>query len=290
MPRTINEGFDDFHNNLKLVKTESEAVKSHRASIEACMKSNFDMYRFFKTGSIGNGTNVNRYSDTDYFAVIPTEKLKENSATTLRLIKEVLQKRFTKTSIYIDSPAVVIDFGNVASETTEIIPADYIKTQNEANIYEIPDGSKEWLKSSPKANNEYVTEINFKLNFKVKPLIRFMKAWKFYNNVPISSFYLEMRVAKYIAKEDSIVYSIDLKNIFKHLIDINLAKMIDPVGVGGYIQGCKSEAQRIDAISKLNTAYTRACKARKCEDNENIKDAFYWWNLLFNDKFPSYYY
>lgn len=290
MPKTIEEGFREFHDRLKIVRTESESVKSHRASIKACMESNFGMNLFFRTGSIGNGTNVNGYSDTDYFAGIPTENLKENSAITLRLIKEALQNRFPSTHIYVDSPAVVIDFGNVKSETTEIIPADYLKTENEVNIYDIPDGSGSWMKSSPKANNGYVTKINSELSFKVKPLIRFIKAWKFYNNVPISSFYLEMRVAKYVTEEKTIIYSIDIKNFLKYLIDIDLAQMINPAGIGGYIQACKSDADKKDAISKLNTAYARAVKAWDAEFAEEIKDAFYWWNLLFNDKFPSHYY
>jgi len=290
MPRTIEEGFRDFHDHLKIIKTESEAVKSHRASIEACLKSNFGMNRFFRTGSIGNGTNVNGYSDTDYFAGIPRENLKNSSTTSLRVIKEALKKRFPNTLIYVDSPAVVIDFGDVASETTEIIPADYLKTEKGVNIYDIPDNSDSWMESSPKANNDYVTKINSDLSFKVKPLIRFIKAWKFYNNVPISSFYLEMRVAKYASQEKSIVYSIDIKSILAHLIAVDLAQMVNPAGVGGYIQACKSEADKKDALSKLNTAYSRAEKARNAESTEKISDAFYWWNLLFNDKFPSYYY
>lgn len=290
MPRTIEEGFRDFHDNLKIVKTESESVKNHRASIKACMESNFSMNRFFRTGSIGNGTNVNGYSDTDYFAGVPRENLKQNSASTLRIIKEALQTRFPNTDIYVDSPAVVIEFGRAKSETTELIPADYIKTENGVNIYEIPDGSGTWMKSSPKANNDYVTKINSDLSFKVKPLIRFIKAWKFYNNVPISSFYLEMRVAKYASQEKSIIYSIDIKKILEHLINVDLAQMINPTGVGGYIQACKSDADKKDALSKLNTAYTRAIKAREAESAEKISDAFYWWNLLFNDKFPPYYY
>jgi len=290
MPRTIEEGFRDFHDKLKIVKTESEAVKKHRASIKTCMESNFGMNRFFRTGSIGNGTNVNGYSDTDYFAGIPRENLKEDSGTTLRLVKEALQARFTSTHIYVDSPAVVVDFGDVASETTEIIPADYLRTENGVNIYDIPDGYGAWMKSSPKANNDYVTNINSELSFKVKPLIRFIKAWKFYNNVPISSFYLEMRVAKYASQEKSIIYSIDIKKILENLINADLAQMINPTGVGGYIQACKSDADKKDALSKLNTAYTRAVKAREAESAEKISDAFYWWNLLFNNKFPSYYY
>jgi hypothetical protein len=289
MTRTISKGFEDFHNRLKLVASESEKVASHRSSIESCMKSNFSMNRFFRTGSIGNGTNVNGYSDTDYFAGIPRENLKENSITSLRLIKEALKDRFPNTSIYIDSPAVVVPFGEKASETTEIIPADYLRSENGSNIYDIPDGNGGWMKSSPSAQNKYVTDINSKLSFKLKPLIRFIKAWKFYNNVPISSFYLEMRITKYASEESTIIYSHDIKAIFRILINNNLADMNNPVGVSGSIKACSSLVKKEDAISKLKTAHGRVEKAVEYEDKGDIKTAFFYWNLLFNDRFPSYY-
>ncbi len=291
MPRTINEGFDDFHNRLKLVKTESSLVSSHRASIEACLKSNFSMKYFFKTGSIGNGTNVNGYSDTDYFAVFPRDVLTGNSKTTLIKVKEVLVERFSTTpNIRISTPAVVIPFGDRASEITEIIPVDYIKNEGGVNIYDIPDNDGGWMKSSPTAHNSYTTGINMALGFEAKPLIRFIKAWKFNNNVPISSFYLEMRVAKYSSQEKSIFYSIDIKRILGNLIDIELVSMINPSGISGVIQPCSSELNKKEVLSKLKTAYRRACKAREEEKRGNIKEAFAWWNLLFDGKFSSYYY
>jgi len=291
MPRTIEEGFRDFNDKLKIVKTESDALKRHRASIKACLESNFGMNRFFRTGSIGNGTNVSGYSDTDYFAGIPRSNLTNNSTSTLRKVKEALRKRFPTTEgIHISAPAVVVPFGTAKSETTEIIPADYIKTEHSVNIYEIPDGEGRWMKASPMAHNRYVTNINSRLSYKVKPLVRFIKAWKFYRNAPILSFYLEMRVAKYASEEKAIIYSIDIKNIFKWLLEIQLASMLDPTGVSGHIEPCISETQKQDALSKLETAYTRANNAREAESKHDIKDAFYWWNLVFANQFPSYYY
>jgi len=53
----------------------------------------------------------------------------------------------------------------------------------------------------------------------MKPLIRFVKAWKYYNNVPVSSYFLEMKVAKYASNEETILYLIDLKFFFKKLLD-----------------------------------------------------------------------
>lgn len=61
------------------------------------------------------------------------------------------------------------------------------------------------------------------------------------------------------------------------------------MGVSGYVAPCRTEAQLLDAKSKLATATSRATKAKAAESDGKIKDAFYWWNLLFDGKFPSYY-
>lgn len=230
------------------------------------------------------------YSDVDFFAWIPTHKLKQNSATSLREIKECLQDRFPNTLIYVDSPAVVLDFGSADWDIAEVIPADYIEQKGNKNVYDIPNGSGEWMRSSPSTHTSYVTEENIRLDKKLKPLIRFLKAWKYFCNVPISSFYLELRATKWMEEENSIVYDIDLCNILKKLDSCSLAAMQDPKGISGYVYACTTEAKKADALSKLSTAKTRAEKAREAERAGNISDAFYWWNKVFAGNFPTYYY
>jgi hypothetical protein len=65
--------------------------------------------------------------------------------------------------------------------------------------------------------------------------------------------------------------------------------MHDPMEVSGYIYPCKTEAIRVDALSKLSTAATRAQKARDATESGDIKEAFEWWGKLYNEEFPSYY-
>lgn len=289
MAKTVDEGFRKFHGTLTPSFGESEAAKSHRASIETCLIKHFEMNRFFRTGSFGNGTSIRGYSDVDYFACIPTENLKQNSFSTLQEVRKALIDRFQNTDISIRTPAVRVCFGNDASESTEIVPADFIQRDENGNhIYEIPDSDGGWMRSSPDAHNNYVYDVDKKLECKVKPLVRLLKAWKYYQGVPIRSFYLEMRVAKYASRQDFIDYSWDLRNIFKSLWDNQLAALKDPKGIAGSISPCSSEAQRFDALSKLKTALGRAEKARQAEKAGKISDAFYWWNLLFAGKFPSY--
>ena len=80
MPRSIEEGFSDFLVKLKATAPESEAARRHRASIEACLKSNLGLQRFVRIGSFGNGTSVSGYSDVDYLASIPTSRLTASSS------------------------------------------------------------------------------------------------------------------------------------------------------------------------------------------------------------------
>lgn len=288
--RTINQGFSTFHSRITPGKYESGKATSHKSSITRRLEDYFDLNRLFYSGSANNGTSISYHSDVDFFASIPRNKLKNNSGTSLREIKECLQGRFPNTTIYVDSPAVVLDFGAENWDIAEVIPADYIEQKGGRNIYDIPDGSGGWTRSSPTTHNSYVTSENNRLNKKLKPLVRFLKAWKYYCNVPISSFYLELRVTKWMEGESSIVYDIDLYSIFRKLDECGLSAIRDPKGISGLISPCSSELKKYDALSKLSTAMTRAQKARNAESSGYTRDAFEWWDKLFAGNFPSYYY
>lgn len=289
MPRTIAEGFRDFHTTLTPSDYESAAATSHRDSIKTRLETDFRMCRFWRIGSFGNGTSISGYSDVDYMASFPTDKFSSNSSTSLAKVRGSLAARFPNTGVRVSCPAVVVPFGTEAKETTEVTVADYLRSANGFMIYDIPDCSGGWMEASPDAHNAYVRMINDKLSYQVKPLIRFIKAWKYFNAVPISSFYLEMRVAKYAAEEKSILYSIDVKRIFALLDRLKLASVQDPMGISGYIKACKSEADKIASISKVSTALTRAETAREVEDAGRISEAFEWWDKVFAYRFPNYY-
>ncbi|PSB84361.1 nucleotidyltransferase [Photobacterium damselae subsp. damselae] len=290
MPRTIEEGFRDFAGKLTPTATETNLVKSHRASIETTLKKNFQMTNFFRSGSFGNGTSISGYSDVDYFAVIPTNNLKENSSNSLCDIKDILATRFSNTRVRVSSPTVLVPFGSLKSESTEIVVADNVDIIKGYDVYEIADGKGGWIRSSPKAHNDYVRTVDKKHGGKVKKLIRFIKAWKYYNSVPISSFYLELQVTKFCNEEPSIIYLMDLKSILNKLLSNNLASLRDPVGISGLIAPCSSDSNYKDALSKLKTAVNRATKAYMAESENNTKDAFYWLNMLYNNRFTNYNY
>ena len=294
--RTIEQGFRNFLRTLRPTSKESDAATSHRASIETCLKNNFGMTtRFFRTGSFRSGTSISGYSDVDYFAQIPPSNLEKSPTLMLGRVRDVLKKRFPRTGVRINRPAVVAPFHPDAKERTEITPVGYVgvTTKEKYKVYNIPDFSSGWMCSSPDAHRTYVRKIDLKLGGKVKPLIRFVKAWKYYQNVPVSSFYLELRVAKYVEGKQGIIYDdydIVIKRIFAHLHDIQLARMQDPMKISGYIKPCSTDKILERTKSKLSTALTRAQKACDARKSGDIENAFHWWNKLYNGKFPSYYY
>src|SRR6266566_4418936 len=289
MEKTVDEGFREFHGTLTPTRGESQAAKSYRISIEICLKKSFEITRFVHTGSFGNGTSIRGYSDVDYFACIPNKNLYENSFTTLQEIREVLLGRFQDADITIRPPAVRVRFGADASDSTEIVPAEFLQRDTGGNlIYEIADGAGGWLRSSPDAHNNYVDEVDRELGGKVKPLVSVLKAWKYYHGATIRSFYLEMYVAHYASQKKSIVYARDVRNILKALWENQLAALQDPKDIIGNISPCSTKEQKSHALSKLEFALTRAEEARAAEKAGKISDAFYCWNRVFARKFPSY--
>ena len=288
--RTVEEGFNDFLAWITPTPGHSEAVKSHRKSISDTLTANFGMRRFFDTGSFGNDTSIHGHSDVDYFASIPDEKLDNDSNKALVQVRNALDARFPNTGVRVSCPAIRLPFGTDAKETTEVVPAVCLgKTSGYQYYYYIPNCSGKWMKSSPETHNAYVSSVDRRLGFKVKPLIRFLKAWKYYRSVPISSFYLELRVAKWSENESAIIYDMDVRSILHHLASIELAGIQDPTGVSGLIQPCNTDVQYNDALSKLETALSRASNARDASSNNDVASAFKWWNMLYDNKFPSYY-
>ena len=290
MAKTVEEGFELFLKRLIPTTTEHKKVTKHKKTVYRCLKNKLKCKKFFDIGSYGNGTGIRHHSDTDYFAVLTSDILPSDSSKALRETKEALQSTFSNTNkIEVKNPVVKIPFGKYASETMEIIPCYFYglsKTPlGQFESFRIPDGEGNWDISSPKAHNVYVETQNRKFGGELKSLIRLVKAWKYYNNVSIQSFYLELNATKYVEKEKNLFYDIDIQFFFQYLYDLQLRDILDPMGVSGYIPATNTLVKKQDSLSKLNTALIRAKKAVEAEQKGKTQEALDWWNLLFNKKF-----
>ena len=290
MAKTAAEGFSLFLSRLTPTDSERTTTASHRQSVYDKLASNYTLYRMFESGSFKHGTGVSGFSDVDY--VLSLNQVRPaNSYSILASIRETLAERFPTTYIHVSRPAVVVEFGSGA-ERVEILAAYPDTKANGENMrFMIPGVTDEWIWSTPEAHLAYVNGVNGTAGIYggAKSLARLAKAWKYHRNVPISSFYLEMRAASYMAGESSISWPYDIKGFLASLLAHELADMNDPTGRTGRISPCSSDAKHADALSKLRTASSRADIALTYYQTGLNEKAFGQWDLLWNGEFPAFY-
>jgi hypothetical protein len=289
MTRTVAQGFEKFLDDLTPRQTQRDAAAAHRSSVETSLRNGLNVSLFREIGSFGHGTGVQGHYDVDLLVSIKNESKPETSATSLAQVKKVLSESFPKTAVRVSRPSVVVEF-NSGSETWEITPGYLKSREKDQMLYDIPGvGVINWMTSAPLEHLAYVTEMNQVpvIAGGAKKLARLIKAWKYYNSVPISSFYIEMRAAKYLSDEKSFESLEDICRLLEWLVQVELADMNDPRGVAGRFAACSSEATRDEAMSKARTGATRARKALEARKAGNEAVAFENLSLLFNGKFPA---
>lgn len=253
MAKTSDAWLDELTDLFTPTSTEFDAAKGHRSSIELRLDNHLGLHEMFEIGSLRHGTGVWKHSDADYLASLRGDK-PLSPWTMLNRVKETLQDRFPNSTIVVRRPAVVCDFYDA---TVEVVPA-----YPSGAGYLVADPTDGWMMTHPKDHNNYVNRVNKKFNGAVKRLARQVKVWKYRRKVPISSCYLEMRVAQHMEGESAYVPLLDLYLALKKMHTVGLASMNDPTGLGSRFGACSTDNYRADALSKLTTAVSRAQKAK----------------------------
>lgn len=287
MVLSVGQGFDTFLGRLVPTTAQMNAAKTHRSRVETSLENSLTVKRFRETGSFHHGTGVRHHCDVDLLASLSDKP--SSSDTALTRVKNALLLSFPTTPVYVSRPAVVVDFASGA-ERWEILPG-YLRSRSDGDpyVYDIPGPAGGWITSAPVEHLKYVNTVNGTAGITgaAKKLARLAKAWKYYNNVPMSSFYLEMRAAKYMSTQSSFVAVYDICYLLEELHSSQLAGMNDPSEATGRFYACSSEAKATDALSKLSTGATRARKALDAYREGNETTAFYYLDLLFGGMFPA---
>ena len=262
--------------------TPNEAARSdaakHRKEIEEWLKTDLGILRMRETGSWHHGTALDGFSDVDYF-VSMRDSCPSSSTTALEDLCASLSRGVPGAYASIDRPAVRLRYFEDGPDV-EITPA-YIR---ETDDYDIPDpGSTGWIRSNPAVHLEYVDRAQQETGGRAKGLIRLVKTWKSCNNLPLSSFYLEMRTAQYALNNKPIIYDWDLRDFFKSLANSGLREMNDPTNYGRRIAtGTSNLAESITARYAVEEAARLARLAREAAEDSDHCTAIYHLRTLFN--------
>jgi len=290
MGRTVEDGFEIYLKKIAPLRTEERAARRHYRSVGACLRARFEGARLVPSGSLGRGTAVRRHSDADYFVVIPRGIISNDSSDLLARVRTALRVTFPRSDSSVSKPAVIVPFGPGGRESLDIVPAVFaVRGADGHYVFDIPDGSGGWIRSSPGAHKAHMAALDDSRAHRVKPLVMLVKAWKAAWNVPIRSFYLEMRVARYAATVTSIGYARGLERVLKDMIGPNgLTDLRDLTDTRNVIRPCRTNAHEREAVVKARRALVRAADARKKEASGHAAKAFERWDLFFNHTFPAY--
>lgn len=254
------------------------AAATHRAAIEAWLRDDLEIIRLRETGSWHHGTAIINHSDVDYFVTMSGSK-PTNSWDALEQLRASLSKGLSNCFVSIDRPAVRIVYFD-GTPAVEITPAYFRETDD----YDIPDpAGTGWVRSNPAVHLEYVNEAQRMTDGRAKNLIRLVKTWKAWNRVPLSSFYLEMRVAQYARANHPIIYPWDLRDFFSGLSSDGLRDMNDPTNYGRRIgTGASGLTEAYAAKYDIDKAARLSKLAKSAADDDNHATAIRHYLELFN--------
>lgn len=249
----VTQAYSRFLDSLVPTQRERDAAASHRNSVEAALRNGLSVSLIRETGSFSHGTGARGHSDVDLMVSLSSVK-PQSSDTTLATVRSALRTRYPLTETKVRRPAVVIEFA-ARTERWEVIPAYASHVSSSGyTVYDIPGAAAGWMQSAPRAHLDYVNASNQRTGTSggTKKLARMLKGWKYYNGVPVSSFYLEMRAAEHVRTQESFIPIWDMSQVLTKLDDHQLAQMNDPMRIAGRILPCSSDATKQVALSRLS--------------------------------------
>ncbi|MEE8392062.1 MAG: nucleotidyltransferase [Anaerolineae bacterium] len=254
-----------------------------------CLDGNFGLYAFFLGGSLLSDTRIRGHGGVDYFASIGDDRLPDDSDAFLIEVGRALDECFPGEGVTVKAPAIIVPIGSNDGGVVRIVPAKLAgQTSTGHRLYAVADGMGGWMTSSPDAHSDYIASVDLNLDGKLRPLICLLKAWKYFRDVPVSSFYLELRCAAHADGEKMIVYTVDLRNVLDLLWDDQFADVQDPKGISGHVSARLTYAGKKAAISKLRTALYHTSRAQEAAAEGRVEESFLYWNRVFNGYFPPY--
>jgi hypothetical protein len=289
MVKTLEDGFQRFLERITPDVTNVRLDWDYQARIEDCLDRHFGLYAFFLGGSYFYGTSIRGFSNVDYIASLGEGRLPNDSISCVTLLKETLDERLPGVQAEAQAFAVSILAEEETRRRVRIVPAKLAgQTSLGHRVYAVPDGAGGWMTSSPDARRAIIEAVNWDLESKLIPLIRLVKAWKYFRRVPISSFYLELRCTEYAAHERMLVYSVDFGDVLQEIWDDQFGEIKDLRGIAGAVVSRLARKDKKAAVSRLRTAIYHVGRAQNAASAGDVEEAFVYWNRVFKGHFPTY--
>lgn len=288
----VSSRFRQFGQNIILTETQiADGVIKHHG-VRSCLNSHYygvtsDTANSMLVGSWGKLTRVRPPRDIDVLFILPFAVYKRfntyvgnKQSAILQEVKGILQKTYPDTDMGGDGQVIVVRFTTI---NVEVVPA--FKLDNgQYWICDTHDGGS-YTKTDPVAEIDVISAVHTDNNNNLRPLIRMLKTWQSYCNVPLKSFYLELLATDFLRKcewrkNGYFYYDWIMRDFFKYLQSKENGYIFVP---GTYETISLGNAWK----SRCDSAYARALKACEYEHGDYVNLAGEEWQKIFGTLIPQ---
>ncbi len=289
---TVNKRFSELLANISLTEKQLSDGAACRESVIGCLNSAYwssssVSARSLSVGSWGKFTRIRPPRDVDVVFQLPYEVYQRFELRTgnrqsqlLQEVKGHLQNRFYSTAIKGDGPVVLVPF---AAFSVEVIPA-FIRNDQKYSVCMTDNGGR-YKAADYSAEIDHISKSNTDTNSNTRELIRMLKCWQGYCNVPIKSFWLEITAVNFLNQWE---YRGKTRVYYDWMIRDYLQYLVDNINSYIFVPGTY-ELMNIGYkwISKANSALSRAASACKYENDNMPYSAGTEWRGIFGTDMPQ---
>ncbi len=290
MPRTVVAAFDELLTRVALT-TDQRAVGSTRQNnLRDFLKDRFTIYAEepppnpWLIGSYSRNTILRQERDIDIMVSLSPvkywETYKSNSSGLVYLVRNALNKEYTKSEVTSSGAAVVMEMTVFNVDVVPVFP-------RKDGGYLVADGQNGWKSTDPNVHFKLM-EGHKKQDELLKPLVKLLKYWNFCNGSVLQSFHLEMMI-EYMWRSVSIgSYPHGTKETLRVLAGYIPNAFNDPWNPGGRLDSYLSAENRQKVLSYAQKDAASSATAEELRNRGEDRSAFEHWQKVFNKQFPAY--
>jgi hypothetical protein len=264
----ITTAFSKVIDRAALTERDHRLFDTHYRSVSNALASRLPTVKAELIGSVARGSAIHQSSDADALLVVEKRWATragglKSSTTVLAEIRSALVDRYPYTEVGKDGQAVVVDFQD--EHPVDVVPAVYERNDGLYNypVYLIPDGSGEWMETSPGSHNRYISDMDRRAGGKLKYCAQIFKFWRNTRSVPvpISGFHVELLLGAEALCEGARPYALMFHDLLVELSNRGCSALQDPVAISGLISAAPSTSKRANALRTVTEAARHAADA-----------------------------
>ena len=289
MATTVIAALNDLHGRQGLTSAQQNTATTRVGSLRTFFANNFTMREaVFAIGSYKRETIcaderdidlmacLEPYGTTDYWA-----SYKNDSKAFLYWVRDRLNDRYYATKVSSRKVCVKLDFSNIVTDVTPCFPRS-------GGGYLMPDGSGGWMATNPPFHADFMTDANRNLDWKLKPIVRLIKAWNIANSHHLSSFHVELMVERIHRGTTIRSHPEEVAYTLGKLPALVRSSFSDPWSGGSRIDGYLAADTRALVVRMLEDDAERAEKAEEYRKAGQTEKAFDRWKIIYRHTFPTY--